>query len=104
MSFVAALRNGETEKAWNYFCPNTQKQLTDLLAKATPSGAKPQPPQKMLFEGGLFKNMREITRVEVLTQSKGRAVLQVVDETEAKQQLTMVLEQEKWCLQLELPQ
>ena len=47
--------------------------------------------------------MREILYVDVLTQSGGRAVLEIVDENEEKQQVTMVMEEGRWRVELPIP-
>jgi hypothetical protein len=102
-SFLSALRRGDTEATWNAFSKQTQTGLEAFWQTKAPPGSAGRPVKEMLFESGLVRTMREVVRVEVLTQSGGKAVLEIVDEADEKQQLRMVLEDGSWKVDLDLP-
>lgn len=102
-SFLSALRRGDTEATWNAFSKQTQSGLEAFWQAKAPPGSAGRPVKEALFESGLVRTMREVVRVEVLTQSGGKAVLEIVDDADEKQQLRMVLEEGRWKVDLDLP-
>jgi len=102
-AFVTAVRAGDRDVAWDAFSKQTRGALESYLAQQRGPGSPERPAKDVLFDGQLLSSMREILYVDVLTQSGGRAVLEIVDENEEKQQVTMVLEDERWRVELPIP-
>jgi len=102
-SFLSALRRGDTEATWNSFSKQTRDGLEAFWQAKAPPGSARRPVKDALFESGLVRNLREVVRVEVITQSGGKAVLELVDDTDEKQQLRMVLEDGGWKVDFDLP-
>jgi len=102
-AFVSAIRSGDRDAAWDAFSQQTRSALQDYLERQRLPGAASRPAKDVLFDTQLLSSMREILYIDVLTQSGGRAVLQIVDEQEEKQQVTMVLEEGHWRVELALP-
>ncbi len=102
-NFLSALRRGDTDATWACFSKQTQSGLEAFWQAKAPPGAASRPVKDVLFENGLVRAMREVVRIEVLTQSGGKAVLEIVDDSDEKQQLRMVLEDGRWKIDLDLP-
>ncbi|MBN2357826.1 MAG: DUF4878 domain-containing protein [Deltaproteobacteria bacterium] len=101
--FLSALRRGDAEAAWNGFSRQTRDGLEAFWQAKAPPGSARRPVKEVLFESGLVRTMREVVRVEVITQSGGKAVLELIDDADEKQQLRMVLEDGGWKVDLDLP-
>lgn len=102
-AFITAVRAGDRDAAWEAFSKKTQRALEAYLGQQRPPGAPVRAAKDELFDSQLLMSLREILYIDVLTQSGGRAVLEIVDENEEKQQVTMVLEEGRWCLELPVP-
>ncbi|MFH1808235.1 MAG: hypothetical protein ABIJ09_05805 [Pseudomonadota bacterium] len=102
-AFTLAVSKGEHARAWDLFSVDTRTRLDSMIRAQDPS-AKGDQVHEVLFQRGLLRATREIVGIEVLTQSRGRAVLRVSDEEGEQQQVTMVLEDGAWKLLLELPE
>ena len=102
--FYRALQRGDVDTAWASLSQRTRTALEGVVARATPPGAVSRPAQQVLFEQGMLAPMREILSVQVLNRAGEQATLQVEDEAEQKQQITMVLEQGEWRVVLPVPE
>ena len=101
--FLSALRRSDTEATWNAFSKKTRADLEAFWQAKAPPGSAGRPVREVLFESGLVRGMREVVRVDVITQSGGKAVLELVDDNDEKQQLRMVLEDGGWKVDFDLP-
>jgi len=102
-NFLTALRRADGEATWNALSKQSRSGLEAFWQAKAPAGSASRPVKEVLFESGLMRTMREVVRVEVVTQSGGKAVLELVDDADEKQQLRLVLEDGSWKIDLDLP-
>jgi hypothetical protein len=102
-AFYKALRRGDVDGTWLGFSEQTQKKLEDYLAANSPPGVEKKSARARLLDEKLVRASRQIVRVEPLTQSAGKAVLEVTDDIGEKQQVRMVFENKAWRVDIDLP-
>ena len=102
-AFYVAVARGDAPAMWSHFSEETKAELSVAMAKLDKEGEPAKKPEERIAASGLIRVMREIVSIEVLTQARGQAVIEVLDETGAKQQVHMRLENELWRIQLDLP-
>jgi hypothetical protein len=100
--FAAAARSGKGDAVWSMLSTASRARLdaeAKRLADRAPEGLVP-PSGRQLVVGDLAVRAPKIRSAVVLRESPSAAVVEVVDETGAKGQVSLVKEDGEWRVEL----
>jgi hypothetical protein len=100
-AFTTALGAGESETAWALLSKQTRAALTTAAVAAAAAEGKPAPADgRRLAFGEARQLSRKVQRVEVRSATATTAEVEVVDEKEAHERVTLVREDGGWRVEL----